>query len=230
MENAAPNALSLAYGTGPVVKGVLILLIALSVLSWSVIIGKWMTYKKVQRASVNFLNIFWNSKSLDNIFSDSKLYSESPISNVFRAGFLEYQKVTAKGLEKKATSETIGTKGMENVERALKRASVSEAIRMETALPWLATIASVAPFIGLFGTVWGIMNAFQGIGSGGPATLQNVAPGIAEALIATAISLATAIPAVVAYNLYVNRLRGFRADMENFAIDFSNILRRSYLE
>jgi biopolymer transport protein TolQ len=226
----APNAVNLVSGTGPIVKLVLATLIGLSFSSWMIIFLKWFNFSTAKKASVDFLDLFWNAKSLDAIFSDSKKFSSGPVSNVFRAGYMEFQKVTTKGLEKGIANQQIAALGLENVERALKRASVSESVRLEKSISWLATIASTAPYIGLFGTVWGIMNAFQGIGSGGPATLQNVAPGISEALIATAVALATAIPASVAYNTYVQRLRGFRTDMDNFAIDFTNILRRSYLE
>ncbi len=227
---ATPNAIELAYGTGPVVKAVLFALIALSLLSWAVIITKYFSFRRVKKATAVFLNSFWNGKSLDAIYSDSKALSESPVSNVFRSGYKEFQKVAQKGQEKKLTPEVLAGRGMENVERALRKASVSESLRLESQLSWLATIASTAPYIGLFGTVWGIMNAFQGIGQGGPATLQNVAPGISEALIATAIALATAIPASMFYNINVQKLRGFRVEMDNFSAEFTNILRRGYLE
>lgn len=228
---ADPNsAIELAYGTGPVVKAVLIALVLLSVTSWAVIFSKWMNFKKVAAATESFLDSFWNGKSLDMIYSDSKNLSESPLSNVFRSGYKEFQKVTQKGVEKKISNDVLSTKGMENVERALRKAAVSESLRMEQRIPWLATIASTAPYIGLFGTVWGIMNAFQGIGQGGPATLQNVAPGISEALIATAVALATAIPASVFYNINVQKLKSLRVEMDGFSSDFSNILRRGYLE
>jgi biopolymer transport protein TolQ len=225
-----PNALDLAYGTGPIVKSVLIFLIALSVLSWAVILSKWLSFKKVRKATEEFLSAFWNGNSLDNIYSASKAFSDSPVSNVFRSGYKEFQKVAQKGQEKKVANDVLATKGMENVERSLRKTSVAESLRLEARLSWLATIGSTAPYIGLFGTVWGIMNAFQGIGQGGPATLQNVAPGIAEALIATAVSLATAIPAVIFYNLNLQKLKAFRVEMDNFSADFSNILRRGYLE
>ncbi len=225
-----PNALELASGTGPVVQFVLISLVFLSVVSWSVILGKWMGFQKVARESTRFLNLFWNGKSLDVIYAEAKSMTDSPVSNVFRTGYKEFQKVAKRGEEKNVNSETLGTRGMENVERALKKASVSESMKLEKRLPWLATIASTSPYVGLFGTVWGIMNAFQGIGQGGPATLQNVAPGISEALIATAVALATAIPASIFYNLNVNKLKTFRVQMDGFSADFSNILRRGYLD
>jgi len=227
---ADSNALELASSTGPIVKAVLFALIGLSIVSWAVIFSKWLGFRRVRRSTAVFLNSFWNGKSLDAIYAESKALSESPVSNVFRSGYKEFQKVAQKGQEKKVSNEVLAGRGMENVERALRKAAITESLRLETRLGWLATIASNAPYIGLFGTVWGIMNAFQGIGQGGPATLQNVAPGISEALIATAVALATAIPASIFYNLNVNKLKGFRAEMDNFSSDFSNILRRGYLE
>jgi biopolymer transport protein TolQ len=227
---ADSSAIELAYGTGPIVKAVLFALVGLSIVSWAVIFAKWLSFRRVQRSTAVFLNNFWNGKSLDTIYAESKALSESPVSNVFRSGYKEFQKVAQKGQEKKVSSEVLAGRGMENVERALRKASVSESLRLESKLGWLATIASNAPYIGLFGTVWGIMNAFQGIGQGGPATLQNVAPGISEALIATAVALATAIPASIFYNLNLQKLKAFRVEMDNFSADFSNILRRGYLE
>ncbi len=227
---ADSNALELAYGTGPIVKAVLFTLIGLSVLSWSVIFSKWLGFRRVHRSTALFLNSFWNGKSLDTIYAESKALSESPVSNVFRSGYKEFQKVAQKGQEKKVSNEILAGRGMENVERALRKAAITESLRLESRLGWLATIASNSPYIGLFGTVWGIMNAFQGIGQGGPATLQNVAPGISEALIATAVALATAIPASVFYNINLQKLKSFRVEMDNFSSDFSNILRRGYLE
>lgn len=222
------STLEMALGTGPVVKLVLIILVLSSVISWTVIFIKWLDFKIAKKDTDKFLDLFWNAKSLDSIFAESKTYSSSPVSNVFRAGYLEFQKVSAKSQEKTAQS-ALATTGIENVQRALKKSSLSEGLRLEKRLPWLSTIASAAPFIGLFGTVWGIMDAFQGLSSGGPATIQRVAPGISEALIATAVGLAAAIPAVIAYNHYIQQMRGLKIEMENFASDFTNILKRNFL-
>jgi biopolymer transport protein TolQ len=227
MESTSVNV---AMGTGPVVEAVLYFLFFISIVSWAIILSKWMSLRQALSSSKEFLNVFWKQKSLSDIFEDSKKHSESPISNVFRAGYLEFQKVSVKGHEKHASTETMATRGMENVQASLRRASVTESLRLEKRLPLLATIASTAPFIGLFGTVWGIMNAYSGIGTAKSISLQTIAPGISGALIATGVALATAIPAVVAYNLFIARLRTIRAEMDNFSIDFTNLLRRSYLE
>jgi biopolymer transport protein TolQ len=232
------NALDMALGTGPVVKAVLIILIACSVISWTIIFAKWFTFARARKESNDFLDLFWNAKSLEAIFGETKALKSSPLPHVFRAGYLEFQKLAAKGQEASekggGNAQTIIGSGLENVERALRKAYLSEMFRLERLTPWLATIASVAPFIGLFGTVWGIMTSFQGLssasaGGGGGAMLERVAPGISEALIATAVGLAAAIPAVVFYNNYVQRMKGFRTETESFASDFTNILKRNYL-
>jgi biopolymer transport protein TolQ len=223
------SAVDLALGTGPIVQAVLFCLIAASFFSWAIIFAKWNTFRKARSESKSFLDLFWNSKSLENIFTESRNFSASPVSNVFRTGYIEYQKLATKAHEKAVPNESIAHEGLENVERALKKASTTELLRLEKLIGHLGTIASVAPFVGLFGTVWGIMNSFQGLASGGPATIQRVAPGISEALIATAVGLAAAIPAVVAYNQFAGRLRYVRAEIDGFCTDFTNILRRNYL-
>jgi biopolymer transport protein TolQ len=222
------NAVDMALGTGPVVQAVLLLLIFYSVVSWAVIFAKWKSYQKAAKQSEHFLDVFANMKSLEDIFAETKNYGASHVSNVFRAGYIELQKLMGKSQDKQNASAVLSL-GLENIQRALRKASLAESLRHERLLPWLATIASTAPYIGLFGTVWGIMSAFQGLAQGGPATIQRVAPGISEALIATAVGLAAAIPAVMAYNTFSNRLKRFRVDMDGFSTDFTNILKRHYL-
>lgn len=219
----------MVLGTGLVVKLVLVLLVLSSVLAWAIIFAKWSAYRQASKQTQAFLDLFWNGKSLDIIFGETKDLSASHVSNIFRAGYQEFQKLSSKGKEKPESTNEIVSQGLENVQRALKRATGGELLRLEKSLPHLATVASAAPFVGLFGTVWGIMDSFMALGAGGPATMERVAPGISEALIATAIGLAAAIPAVIFYNQYANRLRGFRSDMDSFASDFTNILKRSYL-
>jgi len=148
------------------------------------------------------------------------------VAKVFQAGYLELQRLIEK---EKGKASGSGHDSIDNLERALGRASRNEMMRLERSLTFLATTGSTAPFIGLFGTVWGIMNAFQNIGAQGGASLATVAPGISEALIATAIGLAAAIPAVMGYNYYTHKIRGLRIQMENFASDFLNIVKRNFL-
>jgi len=228
MENSAATA---HVGVGLIVNIVLWLLVLASVASWTIIFAKWVAFKQARKETQKFLDLFWNAKSLDSIFNASKDYSNSPVCNIFRAGFLEFQKVSSKvkGKEGTAASDVL-LNGVENVERSLRRSSLAEVIRLERLVPFLASIASVAPFIGLFGTVIGIMDAFSALSSNtGAASIQVVGPGISEALMATAVGLFAAIPALMAYNQASVRMRHFRADMDNFSSDFVNILKRNYL-
>ncbi len=212
---------------GPVVMGVLVLLILASVMSWAIILKKWLHLRRAADESVRFLETFWQSKRLDAIYQAAESLSDSPISQVFRAGYVELSKITAKKKDgDDAMSDQLG--GIENVERALKRASAAEVTHLERTVPFLGTTASAAPFVGLFGTVWGIMRAFNDIYQMGNANLATVAKPISEALIATAFGLAAAIPAVVAYNYFVSRIRVLDSEMTNFSNDFLNIVRRHF--
>jgi biopolymer transport protein TolQ len=212
--------------SGPVVMTVLLLLLAASVISWAIIAGKWAALRKAQDQSVRFLETFWQSKRLDAIYQAAESLSASPLSQVFRAGYVELSKVTAR--QKKEGDEEISLGGFENVERALKRAAVAEVTALESRIPFLGTTATAAPFVGLFGTVWGIMRAFHDIYQMGNANLATVAKPISEALIATAFGLFAAIPAVVAYNYFVSRIRVLDSEMTNFSNDFLNIVKRHF--
>jgi biopolymer transport protein TolQ len=219
--------LEIVMNSGLVVGGVLLLLLAASVVSWAIILKKWMALRKAQAESARFLEAFWESKRLDAIYQAAEGLPASPIAAVFRAGYVELSKVTArqKGPEG-AMAEQLG--GIENVERALKRAAVAEVTALEAMVPFLGTTASAAPFVGLFGTVWGIMRAFHDIYQAGNANLATVAKPISEALIATAVGLFAAIPAVVFYNLFVSRIRVLDSEMTNFSNDFLNIVKRHF--
>jgi biopolymer transport protein TolQ len=219
--------LAIVLNSGLVVGGVLALLLVASVVSWAIIIKKWLALRKAQAESARFLEVFWQSKRLDAIYQAAEGLPASPIAAVFRAGYVELSKVTAqkKGPEG-AMAEQLG--GLENVERALKRAAVAEVTQLESMVPFLGTTASAAPFVGLFGTVWGIMRAFHDIYQMGNANLATVAKPISEALIATAVGLFAAIPAVVFYNLFVSRIRVLDSEMTNFSNDFLNIVKRHF--
>jgi biopolymer transport protein TolQ len=218
---------SLIIGASPVVKGVLLILVLMSVVSWYIIVYKWLYLRRAQGESALFLETFWQSKRLDEIYQTSEHLTRSPVSQVFRAGYVELTKLKS-GNSGETMHGQMG--GMENIERALRRAQTSETINMESLTSFLATTASAAPFVGLFGTVWGIMNSFINIAGEGNAKLTTVAPGIAEALVATAIGLVAAIPAVMAYNFFVNRIRVLEADMDNFGHDFLNIVKRHFFK
>jgi biopolymer transport protein TolQ len=214
--------------SGPVGMFVLALLLAASTVCWAIIAKKWLQIRRAQDESVKFLETFWQSKRLDAIYQAAEALHASPISQVFRAGYVELSKVTAQKKEggEGGMHEELG--GIENVERALKRAAASEVTHLEAQIPFLGTTASAAPFVGLFGTVWGIMRAFHDIYRMGNANLATVARPISEALIATAVGLFAAIPAVVAYNYFISKIRVLDSEMTNFSNDFLNIVRRHF--
>jgi biopolymer transport protein TolQ len=214
----------------PVVVIVLVLLIGMSAACWGIIYFKWRAIRRAQEQSIEFLEAFWSSKRLDAIYQASDNLQNSPISQVFRAGYVELSKLKktqAEGESTGAMYDAMG--GIENVQRSLRRASLAELTSMESLVPFLATTGSSAPFIGLFGTVVGIMKSFVEI-KPGAATLDSVGPGIAHALIATAVGLFAAIPAVMAYNYFVRRVKVLYSEMDNFSSDFLNIVKRHFLK
>jgi len=207
----------LGHASGVVIL-VLLVLAAFSFISWYIIGYKALYLRRARRESQEFLEAFWQSKRLDAIFQ---------LTDSMKTGYIE--------LSKLKTGESAGTMGsqlgaLENVDRALRRAATLEVTNLEKLIPFLATTGSTAPFVGLFGTVWGIMNSFINIGSSESATLATVAPGIAEALIATAIGLVAAIPAVMAYNFFSAHIRVLSSEMDSFSADFLNIVKRHFLK
>ena len=211
-----------------VVKSVLLLLVLMSVTSWYIIVFKFLHLRRARAETQLFLEAFWQSKQLDAIYATSENLKRSPVSQVFRAGYVELTKLKSGQRQGDTMSGAFGD--LENIERALVRAQNGERVVLESMTSWLATTASAAPFVGLFGTVWGIMSSFINIAAKGNATLLTVAPGIAEALVATAIGLVAAIPAVVFYNHFVSRTRVLELDMENFGNDFLNIVKRHFFK
>ena len=226
------NYLEIARHAGVVGQAVLLLLLLASAFSWAIIVRKWLQIRRAQDQSVKFLETFWQSKRLDAIYQAAEALGGSPLSHVFRAGYVELSKVTAQkkeaiaASESRALSDELG--GIENVERALKRAAASEVTALERQVPFLGTTASAAPFVGLFGTVWGIMSAFHEIARMGNANLATVARPISEALIATAVGLFAAIPAAVFFNLFASKIRVLDSEITNFSYDFLNIVRRHF--
>ncbi len=204
---------------------VVIILLTLAVLCLFVILYKLIQISQAQSQSVTFLDRFWESKRLDDIYRVAEGLKNSPIAAMFRAGYVELSKV-----KKKADDGSMHDKmeDTNNIERALARAKVSEMTKLETLLPFLATNGSAAPFIGLFGTVWGIMEAFLEIAAAGEADLAQIAQPIGESLITTALSLVSAIPAVVAFNYFNRRLKVLNAEMSAFHNDYVNIIRRHF--
>ncbi|MGA7741822.1 MAG: protein TolQ [Polyangia bacterium] len=224
------DIVSLIVHASSVAKGTLMLLALMSIVSWFVIGTKWLYLARAYKRSVNFVESFWRTQRLDDVWKATENDPPSPVSEVFRAGFVELAKLrkrrTEAGGDAAAPETHIGD--IESIERALARARTMAVTEMENKVPFLATTASSAPFIGLFGTVWGIMNSFRNIGAKGAANLATVAPGIAEALVATAIGLVAAIPAVMGYNYLSRRIRVISAEMETFTNDFLNIIRRRF--
>lgn len=218
--------MDLILDAGPVVKLVMLVLAYFSVVSWTIIIFKFRVIHRATRDSARFLNFFWAKKRFETISQGLKNYQHSPLTVLFREGYQELlrNQRTRSGEEENLFTTDLGQS--ENVSRALRRAVTQERQRLEKFLTFLATTGSTAPFIGLFGTVWGIMDSFRGIGQTGSASLAVVAPGISEALIATAIGLVAAIPAVVGYNHFVNKVNLLTGEMDNFCQEFLNIVER----
>jgi biopolymer transport protein TolQ len=217
------SAWTLIWDASPIVKLVLLILLSASVITWAIIFTKSKLVKNAKNENAEFLDLFWNSKGLDEVQSGLETFPTSPIAKVFASGYKELRKLPVSD----RTAE--GQPEITNIERALNRAHSLELDRLEKYLDYLASTASAAPFIGLFGTVWGIMSSFQNIGAMGSASLSVVAPGISEALIATAVGLAAAIPAAVAYNFFLGKVKRISLDMENFTQDFLNMIQRSLL-
>ena len=212
---------------GPVVKLVLLILLYFSLVSWAIIFYKFSTVQRAIKESDRFLDFFWSKKRFDTIGQGIKEFSNSPLATLFREGYHEMLQLKKRSAgSEEAVDFSSKMAPTEIVARALRRATTQETHRLEKYLTFLATTGSTAPFIGLFGTVWGIMDAFHGIGQTGSASLAVVAPGISEALIATAIGLAAAIPAVMGYNHFLNKINVLIGEMDNFSQEFLNIVER----
>ncbi len=217
-----------------IVQLVLLLLLLFSAASWAIIFIKFRYLRKAFKESGYFTEFFWKSRDLSSAFARAKQFKISPVARVFRIGYLELKKISQSGAPgaAKPGEETLDgfISGTDNVQRALRRAINSELTRMSQLVPFLATTGNTSPFIGLFGTVWGIMNSFHDIGIRGSANLAVVAPGISEALIATAAGLAVAIPSVIAYNYFTQKVRIIESELNSFSADFINIIERDIFQ
>ncbi|MBP7516781.1 MAG: protein TolQ [Desulfobulbus sp.] len=215
---------------GLVVKLVMITLCIFSLVSWTIVVMKHLMFRKAKNASLDFLDAFWDSKTLNEAYDSAREHALSPEATVFVAGYNELKKISAarsSGTPPATLEMQLAT--MDNLKRAVRKAQFLESDRMARSISFLATTGSATPFIGLFGTVWGIMTSFQDIGQRGSASLAVVAPGISEALVATAIGLAAAIPAVIFYNYYSNKLAEVESNVESFSTDFINLIERDIL-
>lgn len=220
----------MVQSSGGVVLFVLIILVLLSIWSWAITIAKVLQFKKIKDASKEFSTIFWETRNFGKVEEACKSLSASPLAQVFTHGYKELSNLLKESKDdgEELSQNKEGKLSMLNT--SLRRAEHLESLRLEKGLTFLATVASAAPFIGLFGTVWGIMNAFVGLSSAKSTTIQAVAPGISEALIATAIGLAAAIPAAIAYNYFSVAVRNSRDSMDKFSDEFLSIAKRYFVK
>src|SRR5438034_4100209 len=209
--------IDLVRETGPVAQAVLLLLLAFSLISWAIILSRWSLLKRARVQSGRFLRAFRRAQRLQDIAAVSEQFRPSPLVGVFQSGFREFER---------QVGSSGGLRNPLAVQRAMQLASSEEMTRFERNMPWLAITGAVTPFVGLFGTVWGIIDAFHGLGTSGAATLRAVAPGISDALITTAAGLAAAIPAVIAYNLIGGSIREFASRGDDFALEMMNAVER----
>lgn len=223
-------------GAGWVVKGVMLLLLLFSVVCWGIILTKAITLSRVRKDTQLFFDAFRESRKFSLLYAEAKQFTFSPLAQVFKAGYAELNRLSRlQSASQKSSDDTsqepeYERTGMDNVTRSLQQAITAERARLERGVNFLATTGSSAPFIGLFGTVWGIMESFRQIGVMKSASLAVVAPGIAEALIATAAGLAAAIPAVIFYNYFLSKINNISTEMDNFSSELINIIERIYLQ
>lgn len=215
------NLWDMVSRANPLPTAVLVLLLIFSVMSWAIIFSKWVTFGRARTSNARFLRAFRKSAGLNAVAVAAEQFRPCPLATVFDFG---YEEVTRQ-IKSRGT-----VKNLVALERTLQLGLSEEIAKLERHMNWLATTATVTPFIGLFGTVWGIIDAFQGLGLAGSASLRAVAPGISEALVATAMGLAAAIPAAIFYNHYGHVIREIGARMEDFSLEFLNVSERNFEE
>ena len=226
-DSLTSGVFELIWSAGPVAKFVLGVLLLFSIVSWALIVEKWWQLRRVRRQTLGFVKIFREGRRPSMVHAAARKFRESPLAALYSAAYAEISGIPDAGEPVvDDADEGLSSERLEAVHRAMRRAAGIEVAALERYLPFLATTASAAPFIGLFGTVFGIMSAFHGIGTQGSASLAVVAPGISEALVATAAGLGAAIPAVMGYNYLVNQVRHWATEMDGFILDLLNILSR----
>ncbi len=221
------NIFHVVSGTSFMVQFVLLLLLFFSVTSWAIILIKFFYLRKAFKESDYFTEIFWESRDLSVAYKEAKNMESSPLARVFGIGYMELKKLRQNGpgaAQAGNTSLEDRFSGIDNVQRSLRRAINTEVTRMTQMVPFLATAGNTTPFIGLFGTVWGIMESFHGIGTTGSVSLAVVVPGISGALVTTAAGLAVAIPSVIFFNYFMQRIRLMETELHSFSADFLNII------
>jgi biopolymer transport protein TolQ len=226
--------LQLVTTASPIVRTIFFILVAFILLCIFITIYKFIQIQRAQRQTRRFLNVFWSAKRLEVIYQAAEAQHRSPVSQLFKAGYIELSRLKGPRDHKEntaaATDEETSAGGIGNVERALRRAATTEITHLESMVPILATNGATAPFIGLLGTVIGIMISFFDISASGSTGLDVVAKGISEALLVTAVGLVSAIPAVISYNYFQRRIHVLSAEMDNFSADFLNIVKRHFLK
>src|ERR1700734_449891 len=208
--------------SGPVAKVVLVVLLSFSLISWAIILTKWGLLRRARVQSGRFVRAFRKAQRLQDVAAVADQFRPSPLVGVFEGGFEEYKRQVG------ATGGAL--RNITSIQRGMQIGASEEITRLERNVPWLAITAAVTPFVGLFGTVWGIIDAFHGLGTAGAATLRAVAPGISEALITTAAGLAAAIPAVIAYNLIIGSIPEMAARNDDFALEMLNLVERQQIQ
>lgn len=216
--------------SGTVIKLVLVFLIVMSIWSWAITIAKLMQFRRARADSEEFREIFWEARNFARIDDATERLAASPLSYLFRAGYKELTHLLHRAEESGTNLARLGDSSIETIGHALRRAQSEQTVELEKGITFLATVASSAPFMGLFGTVWGIMNAFHGLSTATSTTIQAVAPGVSEALVTTAIGIAAAIPAAMAYNYFVVAVKRFKESMSEFEIEFLNIARKYFVK
>ena len=223
------NLISMFWHAGVMVKLVMLLLLFFSLGSWYVVFSKHLLFKRTRKSTATFVDAFWASKNLAEANQLAGENPDCPEAVVFRHGYTELMKITRARTADDSESLEARLAGIDNLKRCIGKAENLEVTALSRHLSFLATTGSATPFIGLFGTVWGIMSSFHQIGKVGSASLSVVAPGISEALVATAAGLAVAIPAVIFYNYYSNKVTEMESGMQSFAVDFLNLVERDII-
>lgn len=225
-QTQAGSTLDLLLRASPIAKGVLLLLLIFSVYSWAIIITKWMWLRDAEKQTKGFLSRFQRGGKLSEFYLGTNADDRSPLVRVFIAGYDEINNQ----MGETGGGARSGVRSLDAINRVLQSATISEVSQMERRLTWLATTANASPFIGLFGTVVGIIIAFRGLSTASASSIQAVAPGIAEALIATAAGIAAAVPAAIFYNLFLNRIKTLTGIIDRFALELMNLVERHYVK
>ena len=219
-QNQGISLIDLLLKSSPIAKVVLILLLLFSIVSWAIIFAKWRTLKSSQKETDEFLARFSRNAKLSDLFIEAEFRKNSPIARVYLAGYEEVMN--------QIESSNNRIQSFDAINRVMQSATIEEVTQMEKSLSWLATAANASPFIGLFGTVVGIIIAFQGLSGASGSSIQSVAPGIAEALIATAAGIGAAVPAAIFYNYFLSRIKNLTASLDRFSLEMLNIIERHY--